>query len=142
MQFIDAHTGPEPLVVVTHHAPHPNCVRTEDDGTFFAGNGASDLSALLDTGRINLWVHGHVHHCVHMPVPSGTVIRCNPAGTRFSNLDFDDNLVITPRWVPHPRRLRERLAPVLAMAAVAEPYTPTTWEEDKRFMDEMWVEED
>lgn len=76
-----------------------------------------------------------------MPVPSGTVIRCNPAGTRFGNLTFDDTLVMTPRWVPDPRRIRERLAPVLAIAAAAGPYAPTTWEEDKRFMEEMWGEE-
>lgn len=141
-ELVDQHTGPEPLVVVTHHAPHPDCVRTDDYGTFFAGNGASDLSALLDTGRIDLWVHGHVHHSVDMPVPSGTVIRCNPAGTRFGNLDFNDTLVMTPRWVPDPRPIRERLARTLALADAMGPYAPTTWEEQKRFMDELSGEED
>lgn len=141
-ELINAHTGPEPLVVVTHHAPHPDCVRTEDHGTFFAGNGASDLSALLDTGRIDLWVHGHVHHSVHMALPSGTVIRCNPAGTRFGNPTFDDTLVMTPRWVPDPCLLRERMAPVLVMTAAVGLYAPTTWEESKRFMDEMSGEDD
>ncbi|WP_244498023.1 metallophosphoesterase [Aureimonas sp. AU40] len=142
VELIDAHTGPEPLVVVTHHAPHPDCVPPQDHGTFLAGNGASDLSPLLDTGRIDLWVHGHLHHSVQMALASGTLIRCNPAGTRFSNSSFDPALTMPAREICDPIRIRDRLAPVLAMAQAAGPYAPTTWEEEKRFMDEIWGEED
>lgn len=141
-QLIDAHTGPEPLIVVTHHAPHPDCVRTEDDGTFFAGNGASDLSALLDTGRIDLWVHGHVHHSVDLSLSSGTRVICNPAGTRFGNLDFDDALVATPRTKPALNPMDVHLAAAFAIIDPFGPFPPQDAGAHKRVMDEMWDEED
>ena len=86
--------GALPLVVVTHHAPHPDCIHPAQRGTWNAGNSASDLSALTDTGQVALWVHGHVHHSVDMLRPGGTRILCNPAGAGFANPAFADGLVI------------------------------------------------
>jgi len=83
-----------PLVVVTHHAPHPECLPKSLLGTLHAGNCASDLSHLTDSGRVALWVHGHVHQSIDMVRPSGTRILCNPAGAGFANPDFNESLVI------------------------------------------------
>lgn len=83
-----------PRVVVTHHAPLPACIASSDHGKWIAGNCASDLSTLTDTGQVQLWIHGHVHHSIDLRLPSGTRISCNPAGTMFSNTRFDERLVL------------------------------------------------
>ncbi len=83
-----------PMVVVTHHAPHPLCVPSVLRHHWAAGNSASDLSALTDSGRAALWVHGHLHESVDLARPGGTRILCNPAGPRFGNADFRDDLVV------------------------------------------------
>ncbi|MDP4024943.1 metallophosphoesterase [Methylobacterium sp. NEAU 140] len=86
--------GTLPLVVVTHHAPHPDCIAPAQRGGWNAGNSASDLSALTDAGRAALWVHGHVHRSLDLTRPGGTRILCNPAGPGFANPAFDDALVV------------------------------------------------
>lgn len=91
---IDTHDGALPLVVLTHHAPHPDCTAPAQRGTWNAGNSASDLSALTDSGRAALWVHGHVHHSLGLTRPGGTRLLCNPAGAGFANLAFDENRAI------------------------------------------------
>jgi hypothetical protein len=83
-----------PLSSRTHHAPHPDCIAPAQRDTWNAGNSASDLSALTDSGRAALWVHGHVHHSLDLPRPGGTRLLCNPAGAGFANLAFDENRVI------------------------------------------------
>lgn len=83
-----------PVVVVTHHAPHPLCVPAAYRQHWVAGNAASDLSHLTDTGRAALWVHGHLHETVDLVRPGGTRILCNPAGPRFGNAAFRDDLVV------------------------------------------------
>ena len=86
--------GDLPFIAVTHHAPHPACLPEQQRGTWMAGNSASNLSALIGTGRIDLWVHGHVHANVDMTMKGGTRIVCNPAGSMFSNLAFDESLIV------------------------------------------------
>lgn len=86
--------SPLPRVVLTHHAPLPDCVAPADNGQWIAGNSASDLSNLTDTGRVELWVHGHIHRSIDMRRPAGTRILCNAAGTLFSNPRFDEHLVV------------------------------------------------
>jgi Predicted phosphohydrolases len=84
-----------PLVAVTHHAPHPDCLPRIARGTWAAGNAASDLSAILDQSSIALWVHGHLHNSVDITRGKNrTRIVCNPAGAMFSNVAFDEELVI------------------------------------------------
>lgn len=92
--FIDGHDGRTPLVVVTHHAPHRLCLAPEYRTGAAAGNSASDLSDLTDSGRVQLWVHGHVHQNVDLVRPGGTRIICNPAGRQFSNASFDDGMTV------------------------------------------------
>ncbi|CAH1681150.1 hypothetical protein BOSEA31B_15136 [Hyphomicrobiales bacterium] len=86
--------GSLPMVVVTHHAPHPVCIAEPDRGTWAAGNSASDLSDLTDRGKAALWIHGHVHRSVNIQRPNGTRIICNPAGPLFCNTAFDEGLVV------------------------------------------------
>ena len=86
--------GSLPVVVVTHHAPHPVCIAEPDRGTWAAGNSASDLSDLTDQGKAALWIHGHVHRSVNIQRPNGTRIICNPAGPLFCNTAFDEGLVV------------------------------------------------
>lgn len=88
-----AESGP-PLVIVTHHAPHPLCLPEAHRSGWAAGNAASDLSALTDSGRIALWVHNHVHHSVDLSRPGGTRIGCNPAGPGFANAEFLEDRII------------------------------------------------
>lgn len=83
-----------PLVVVSHHAPHPDCLSDVMRGTWSAGNSASDLSCILEKYPISLWIHGHVHHSVDIVRGQETRILCNPAGPGFSNMSFDDAMVI------------------------------------------------
>ena len=83
-----------PLVVVTHHAPHPDCIAPAQRGTWNASNSVSDLSALTDSGRAAVWVQGHVHHSLDLTRPDGTRLLCNPAGAGFANFAFDENRVI------------------------------------------------
>jgi Icc-related predicted phosphoesterase len=50
-----------PTVAVTHHAPLPNSliggqVQSELDAAY-----ASDLSALIEQHKPELWIHGHIH---------------------------------------------------------------------------------
>jgi Icc-related predicted phosphoesterase len=84
----------KPLVVVTHHAPHPDCLGAMSINHPRAGLLASDLSTLTDSGHIKLWVHGHVHHSVDVTRPGETRIIANPAGVHFSNTTFNEALVI------------------------------------------------
>ncbi|MCS4088480.1 metallophosphoesterase [Rhizobium sp. BK176] len=82
-----------PLVVLSHHAPHPDGLTEAMRNTWSAGNSASDLSSLIDAGRIDLWVHGHLHHSVD--VRRGRCrILCNPAAPMFGNVRFDEALVV------------------------------------------------
>ena len=82
------------LVVVTHHAPYPACLPSAYRTGWAAGNAASDLSQLTDSGQAQLWVHGHIHGTIDMTRPGGTRIVCNAAGPGFTNLAFRDDWVI------------------------------------------------
>lgn len=84
----------QPTVVVTHHAPCRECVPPKSIGRWWAGNSASDLSALTDAGNVALWIHGHVHRRNDLARPGGTRIVCNPAGPKFSSPRFDEDLVL------------------------------------------------
>lgn len=73
-----------PIVVVTHHAPHPLSIapRWQDDALTPAF--VSDLSSLIDLRQPTLWVHGHTHASFDYTIdhPEGTKTRviCNPHG--------------------------------------------------------------
>ena len=87
-------------IVVTHHAPHPNSLRSacisKDDASW-----ASDLTAVIERYRPTVWIHGHTHesHDYHV---GATRIICNPRGYdipakfagRMGNKAFNPELVI------------------------------------------------
>ncbi|MCJ2054098.1 hypothetical protein [Methylobacterium sp. J-070] len=54
---------------------------------------ASDLAGLIDAGRPDLWIHGHVHACTDHRV-GATRILCNPRGYDRENGRFDPALVV------------------------------------------------
>jgi len=82
-----------PLVVVTHHAPHPACLRPAHRAGWAAGCGVRPVG--VDGWRpgraLGAW---HVHGTIDMTRPGGTRIVCNPAGPGFTNLAFQDDWVI------------------------------------------------
>lgn len=93
-----------PTVVVTHMAPHPDCVGTARNA-FHLDNSASDLSHLTDEGPARLWLHGHVHSSSDVARPNGSRLLRNAAGTGFRNHLFDERLVIdvpTPSFTLSP----------------------------------------
>jgi Icc-related predicted phosphoesterase len=80
-------------VVVTHHAPHPGSVHPRYKSDLLTAAYVSDLSALIETARPNLWVHGHVHESFDYSVGATRVI-CNPHGYGTENGRFDPALVV------------------------------------------------
>ncbi len=94
LEALLAEPGEAPNVVVTHHAPHPDCLPKGMRGTWRAGNCASDLSHLTDSGRAALWIHGHTHHCVDFERQNGTRIVANTAGPHFMAAGFREERVI------------------------------------------------
>jgi Icc-related predicted phosphoesterase len=93
-----------PLVVVTHHPPLEACLSRSCLGKPISGIMGSDLSRVTDTGKIALWIHGHVHGSVDLVRPNGTRIFCNPAGNAFSNHRFDEaRTVEVPSFDPASR---------------------------------------
>lgn len=74
------HDGP--TVVVTHHAPHPDCMHPrfllQDRGRSAAY--VSDLSSFIDRHRPDMWLHGHTHDSVDIVAYGGTRIVANPRG--------------------------------------------------------------
>ncbi|MER8573346.1 metallophosphoesterase [Mesorhizobium sp. M1409] len=80
-------------VVVTHHAPHRNSVHERYAGSALNAAFASDMTALIEQGRPEIWVHGHTHDSFDYEV-GGTRIVCNPRGYGAENPAFDPALVV------------------------------------------------
>ena len=66
-----------PTVVVTHHGPHPNSVHSRYAGMLLNAAFVSDLTPLF--GKMDLWIHGHVHDSFDYEV-AGTRVVANPRG--------------------------------------------------------------
>lgn len=66
-------------VVVSHHAPHPLSIAAERRQQPLACAYASDLSELLEQQRIDVWLHGHIHHTCDYQV-HGVRVTSNPRG--------------------------------------------------------------
>jgi len=80
-------------VVVTHHAPHPRSVHPRFENDLLSAAFASDLTAVIEAGRPQLWIHGHVHSSFDYRVGATSVV-CNPHGYGAENPDFDPALVL------------------------------------------------
>lgn len=90
-EFARPHDGRTP--VVTHHAPHPGSLA--DRHAHLAWCDASDLTALIEAGGPDLWVHGHVHQHVDYQIGRTRVV-CNARGHVEERTDFIPGLVIEP----------------------------------------------
>lgn len=88
------HDGP--TVVVSHHAPHPRSVSPGYEESTLNPAFTSDLSAVIEAGRPDLWVHGHVHSSHDYRVGS-TRIVCNPRG--YLQQGYPENRAFDPRLV-------------------------------------------
>lgn len=53
-------------VVVTHFAPHPDCVPLQFDGSALSPYFVSDMTPLMRRYPIDLWVFGHTHHNIDL----------------------------------------------------------------------------
>lgn len=80
-------------VVVTHHAPHPDSIHSRYRSDLLTAAYVSDLTAVIEAGRPDLWVHGHVHESFDYRVGATRVI-CNPHGYGTENRSFDPALVV------------------------------------------------
>ncbi len=76
-----------PTVVVTHHAPHPDCL---PDPLFdLAWCYASDMTPVIEHGRPALWLHGHLHGRVDFQVDDTRILAnsrghtCEPSCALF-----------------------------------------------------------
>ncbi|MDE3132122.1 MAG: metallophosphoesterase [Acidobacteriota bacterium] len=84
-----------PTVVITHHAPLVRR-RPEPHPVFdaIAGAFASDLSALMDGERADLWIFGHIHRYLDTVV-NGTRVLSNQRGYPHEPVaGFDPALVV------------------------------------------------
>ena len=80
-------------VVVTHHAPHPRSVHPRYGDDLLSAAFVSDLTAVIEAGQPQLWVHGHVHENFDYQV-GATRVFCNPHGYGAENPIFDPSLVV------------------------------------------------
>lgn len=74
-----AWTFPGQTVVVTHHAPSNLGQHERRRNMALAPSFASELSELMDPGRVALWIHGHTHYCARHKV-NGVPMVTNQAG--------------------------------------------------------------
>lgn len=100
LDFIVEHLG-KPFdgatVVITHHAPHPGSVQPKYRGDALSAAFASDLTAVIERYRPELWVHGHDHGS-HDYWVGQTHIVSNQAGYPTSAAGRE-NLSFNPRFV-------------------------------------------
>ncbi|CAO1660401.1 metallophosphoesterase [Vreelandella arctica] len=66
-----------PKVVISHHAPLHDCIPGQYLGDALSPAFASNLPQLM--GKMDIWVHGHVHEPVDI-LRNGTRVIANPGG--------------------------------------------------------------
>ncbi|MBR9924021.1 MAG: metallo-dependent phosphatase [Gammaproteobacteria bacterium] len=82
-----------PRVVISHHAPLHSCIPEQYLGDALSPAFASHLPQLM--GKMDLWVHGHVHEPVDT-LYNGTRVIANPGGypDEFTPELFEPSLVV------------------------------------------------
>ncbi|MCJ8506771.1 metallophosphoesterase [Rhizobium lemnae] len=68
-------------VVLTHHAPSPRSLLKQYQGEATNAAFASDLTEVIQNGRPDIWIHGHIHQFQDY-VEGHTRVICNPLGYR------------------------------------------------------------
>jgi Icc-related predicted phosphoesterase len=83
-----------PVVVVTHHAPHPSSIAPEYERDLSTAAFVSDLTDVIERHQPALWLHGHTHTSFDYTVGE-TRIVCNPRGYGRENARrFDPAMVL------------------------------------------------
>lgn len=83
-----------PTIVITHHLPSARSVPARFKGDLLNAAFASNLEEIIEFGRPNLWVHGHIHDSCDYQI-GGTRVVCNPRGyDDGENLAFDRRFVV------------------------------------------------
>ena len=87
--------GVETVVVITHHAPSPICMRPWYRNSKVNAAFASNLDEVIERYQPRLWIHGHIHDRVDERI-GATRIVANPHGFCLTEeADFEPNLIIT-----------------------------------------------
>lgn len=93
-------------VVVTHHAPHPDCIHADDwkDVPFCY---ASDLSGIIETFQPSRWVHGHTHvptdfKVGHTRVTNASIGYPEPRSAGREIAEFSNALIEVVHEESHP----------------------------------------
>ena len=83
------------VVVITHHAPSPICVRPRYRDSKVNAGFASNLDQVIERYQPRLWIHGHMHDRVDERI-GATRIIANPHGFSLTEgADFEPNLIVT-----------------------------------------------
>lgn len=75
-------------VVVTHFAPHRNCIAPQYKGDLLTPYFVNDLAWMMEKHRIDVWCFGHTHHNVDFIAENGCRVVSNQVGypmERFKN---------------------------------------------------------
>lgn len=88
-----AHHDGDPVVVMTHHAPHFNSVEDRFRSDILTAAFVSDLTEVIGNGRPTLWIHGHTHCSSDYRVETTRIIA-NPHGYGNENTAFDPTLIV------------------------------------------------
>jgi Icc-related predicted phosphoesterase len=85
---------PGKTVVISHHAPASGSVHPRYARNLLTPAFVSNLEHLMDSSRVALWVHGHMHDACDYEV-YGTRVICNPRGYA----PYEDPEGFKPDWV-------------------------------------------
>lgn len=66
-------------VVITHHAPIPECVVPKYAGDSLNASFHANLNSMIEDNDIAVWVHGHMHDSIGFTYHNTDII-CNPRG--------------------------------------------------------------
>lgn len=81
-------------VVITHHAPSRQFTDPKFTGQLMNAAFKSNLDYLMADYKIDLWIHGHTHHCTDYTI-ANTRVFSNQRGYPFENITaFDAAKVI------------------------------------------------
>jgi hypothetical protein len=86
---------PGPTVVVTHHSPTLLSNAAAYRADLLSAAFVSDLDSLMSGDKVELWIHGHTHHCADLLI-NGTRVLSNQRGYSPSELvpGFHPGLVV------------------------------------------------